>query len=225
MVKLIAVCSPIFVAASMTAAVAGGQTASVNTAPQSGQPQQQITAVGCVTRNGTTDVDKGLRLLNMDPNGLALTSARIVRSGDNRASAVPGSAPEGANSGTIPQQTIVGGRTPASETLAFALAGDQLKALGEHVGRRVEIVGRLTSAGNTSAGNPSAGNGSVPAGNGSAGGEAAQTRGTTGSDRDATPGAVTGTREQRPAESSAHPSNELQKVEVVSFRPATGACE
>ena len=172
MVKLIGACSPVLLAATMAGGVVDGQT------PVPAQPQQ-ITAIGCITRNGVVDVDKGVRRLNMDPNGLALTTARIVGNGNNRSSAVPGSVPEGTNSGTIPRETIVGGRTEAPETVAFALTGDRVKALGEQVGRRIEIVGRVTST--------------------QTGGE--QSSG------------------------SAHPSTELPKLEVLSFRAATGACE
>jgi len=171
MVKLIGACSPVLLAATMASIAVDGQTAQL-------PPPQQVTAIGCITRNGDVDVDKGVRRLNMDPNGLALTTARIVRSGTSRSSAVPGSIPEGTNSGTIPRETIVG-RTEAPETVAFALTGDRVKALGEQVGRRIEIVGRVTST--------------------QTGGE--QSRG------------------------SAHPSTELPKLEVLSFRAATGACE
>jgi hypothetical protein len=171
MMKLLGACSPVLLAATMTVGDADAQ------APRPAQPQQ-ITAIGCVTRNGVVDVDKGVRRLNMDPNGLALTTARIVGSGTNRSSAVPGSVPEGINSGTIPRDTIVGSRTEEAETVAFALTGDRVKALGEQVGRRIEVVGRVTSN--------------------HTGGE-------------------------QPRE-SAHPSTELPKLEVLSFRSATGAC-
>ena len=171
MVKLIGACSPVLLAATMASIAVDGQTAQPT-------PPEQVTAIGCITRNGVVDVDKGVRRLNMDPNGLALTTARIVRSGTSRSSAVPGSIPEGTNSGTIPRETIVGGRTKEPDTVAFALTGDRVQALGEQVGRRIEIVGRVTS--NRS-----------------------------GIDQ---PGG------------SAHPSTELPKLEVLSFRAATGAC-
>src|SRR5215217_9315744 len=109
MMKLLGACSPVLIAATMAVGVADGQT------PRPAQTQQ-ITAIGCVTRNGVVDVDKGVRRLNMDPNGLALTTARIVVSGTNRSSAVPGSVPEGTNSGTIPRETIVGSRTEEAAT-------------------------------------------------------------------------------------------------------------
>ena len=197
MLKLISASSPLFLAATIATSAVHGQT------PPSGQqPPLQITAIGCVTRNGTVDVDKGVRRLNMDPNGLALTTARIVGAPGNRASAVPGSVPEGSNSGTIPRDTIVGGRTEEPQTTAFELTGDQVTAMGEQVGRRVEVVGRLTQAQASGA----------------------QPRGTTGSTRDAAPVPGAGTREERPGEGSAHPSTELPKLEVLSFRRATGAC-
>lgn len=139
MVKLLGACSPVLLAATMATAV-DGQTQT----PRTAQPQQ-ITAIGCITRNGVVDVDKGVRRLNMDPDGLALTTARVVGSGATRSSAVPGSLPEGTNSGTIPRDTIVGGRTGQPDTVAFALTGDQVKALGAQVGRRIEVVGRVTS--------------------------------------------------------------------------------
>jgi hypothetical protein len=198
MLKLIGATSPLFLAATIAATVVDGQT------PPNGQqsPQQPITVVGCVTRNGAVDVDKGVRRLNMEPDGLALTTARIVGGRGDRTSAVPGSSPEGSNSGTIPQGTIVGGRTGDPETTSFALSGDQVTALSEQIGRRVEVVGRLTQAQSTGV----------------------QPRGTSGSSREAAPVPGAGTREERPGEGSAHPSTELPKIVVLSFRQATGAC-
>jgi len=195
--KLLSAFSPVLLAATMAGAIVDGQAPAPAT-----PPQQQVTVVGCVTRNGTVDVDNGLRRLNMDPNGLALTTARIVASGNARTSAVPGSTPDGNNSGTIPQQTIVGGRTEQPDTLSFALTGQQVNALGEQVGRRVEVVGRMAAV--------------SPADS--------QTRGTTGTARDAAPVPGAGTRQEAPGEGSAHPSAELPRLEVVSFRSATGAC-
>jgi hypothetical protein len=197
MLKLIGACSPILLAAAVSGAAVDGQTS------VPAQQQQQITAIGCVTRNGAVDVDKGVRRLNMDANGLALTDARIIRSGTNRSSAVPGSQPDGSDSGTIPQQTIVGGRREEPDTIAFALTGAQVRALGEHVGRRVEITG-VSATGQKGVEQP---------------------RGTGGSVRDAAPVPGVGTREERPGEPAAHPSTELPKLEVLSFRAATGPCQ
>jgi hypothetical protein len=197
MVKLIGGCSSVLLAAMIASATAHGQ------APAS--TPQQITAIGCVTRNGEVDIDRGVRSLNMDPNGLALTTARIIRSGSGRASAVPGSQPDGSDSGTIPQQTIVGGRrTEEPDTVTFELTGDQVKALEKQVGRRVEIVGRVTTTRQAGV-DHSVGTAAAP--------------------RDAAPVPGVGTREERAGESSAHPSTELPKLEVLSFRGATGACE
>jgi hypothetical protein len=165
---------------------------------------QEITVVGCVTRNGDTDIDKGVRQLDIEPNALALTNARVTGTDTSRSSAVPGSTPGGSNTGTIPGNTIVGQRTSEPETRSFALKGDRVKALESHVGERVEVVGRLTSS---------------PAGPGD------QARGTTGTTRGAAPVPGVGTREERPAESSAHPSAELSALEVLSFRGVTGGCQ
>jgi hypothetical protein len=84
----------------------------------------------------------------------------------------------------------------------FALTGDRLAGLGDFVGRRVEVVGRVAQSA-----------------------DAAQARGTTGSPRDAAPVPGVGTREERPAEGTAHPSAEVRILDVVSFRGATGGCE
>src|SRR5689334_19113056 len=99
MVKVIAACSPLFVALTTAIGVAG-QTST--------PPTQQITVSGCVVRNGAVDVDKGVRQLDIAPNALALTNAKIVSVGNPRTSAVPGSVPDGAGSGTIPPKTAVG---------------------------------------------------------------------------------------------------------------------
>jgi hypothetical protein len=167
MVKLMTACSPLLLAATIATVPVDGQAPS---------PARQVTAIGCITRNGVVDVNKGTRLLNMDPNGLALTAARITDAGTNRPSAVPGSAPDGRDSGTIPRETIAGAQPKEPDAITFELTGDQVKALGSQVGRRVEVVGRLTEA-------------------------------------------------ARPTEATAHPSTELAKLEVTSFRGATGGCQ
>ena len=94
---------------------------------------------------------------------------------------------------------------PAPDTTSFALTGSGASGLGELVGKRVEIVGRLAEDATPST--------------------AAQPRGTAGTTQAPASGGLTGTREQRAGESSAHPSAELRKLEVVSFRGVTGGCE
>ena len=205
-VKVITACSPLLVALTVAASAVEGQTPRPTSS-------QQVTVVGCVARNGAVDPDKGTRILNTEPNGLALMEARIMTAGGGRASAVPGSAPEGRDSGTIPQQTIVGPRPQESAPLSFALSGGQLKELGSYVGRRVEIVGRTATAADRTGS-----------------GEIRGTSGATDPARSATRGESTapgsGTREERPSEApTAHPSAEMQKLDVISFRAVTGACE
>src|SRR5690349_8493184 len=107
MVKLMTAFSPLLLAATISTGAVGEQ------APAAAQ----VTAVGCVTRNGTVDVNKGIRLLNMDPNGLALTTARITDAGASRRSAVPGSQPEGRDTGTIPRDTVVGAQPREADTV------------------------------------------------------------------------------------------------------------
>jgi hypothetical protein len=197
MLRLIGGFSPILLGATIATAAVAGQT------PVSAP--QQVTAVGCVTRNGVVDVSRGTRLLNMEPDGLALTAARMTNLGGNRQSAVPGSAPDGHDTGTIPRQTIVGGRSGEPDTITLALTGDRVKALDSYVGRRVEVTGRIVNA--------SASKTPVP-----------PAQGTAGATRDAAPVPGVGTREERPAEGTAHPSTELQKLDVLSFRGITGPC-
>ena len=196
MFKAFAGISPILLAATMVVGAADGRQ---STAARSGQTQTDapVTIVGCVVRNGAVDPDKGTRTLNIAPGALALTSARIAGSGGRSGTAVPSDS----DTGTIPQRTIVG-RSEEPSTLAFALTGERSAGLNDLVGRRVEVVGRVT-------GSP----------------DATQARGTTGIQRDAAPLPGAGTREERPAESAAHPSAELRTLEVVSFKGVTGACE
>jgi len=195
MVKVFAGISPILVAATLVMGAADvRQSAQAPT-----QPSAPTTIVGCVVRNGSVDPDKGTRTLNIAPGALALTDARIL--GDAaRAGAAP-SGPQGSDTGTIPQRTIVGARGNEPSTLSFALVGDRTAGLDNFVGRRVEVVGHVN-----------------------AGAEANQARGTTGAPRDAAPVPGVGTREERPAEGTAHPSAEMRKLEVVSFKATTGDC-
>ena len=167
MLKLIAVASPALLAATIAVAAASPQATGVT------QPATvpRVTVIGCVVRNGTVDVDKGTRVLEIAPGALALTNARIATSARG---GVPGAPARDSDSGTIPRDTIVGKQSAEPATLAFELTGDRLPALGDLVGRRVEVVGRLSET--TKAG-------------------------------------------------GAHPSAELQKLDVVSFRGVTGACD
>jgi len=168
MLKLLAIASPTLLAATIAVGAADFQ---VVTSAEQSPPPQQVTVVGCVVRNGSVDVDKGTRVLNIAPGALALTGARVITSG-NRSTGVPGASTREHDSGTIPQETIVGKQSGGAPTLAFALTGNRMSGIGDLVGRRVEVVGRTT-----------------------------------------------------PTESSsAHPSTDLQKLEVVSFRGVTGPC-
>ena len=202
MVKLVAATSPILLAATMAAGpAAGGQTPAPTGTNRTAAPQ--VTVVGCVARNGDVDIDKGTRTLNIGAGALALTGAR--RLSRPAAGGVPGTAPQDNDSGTIPRRTINDGQPDEMETTTFALTGNGTAGLAELVGRRVEIVGRLSDDA-ASPGTP-------------------QLRGTTGTSQGPTPVPGTGTREERAGESSAHPSAELRKLEVVSFTKATGACD
>ena len=203
MVKLVAVMSPVLLAATIAAGPAAeGQTS--GPAGTTGAAARQVTVVGCVARNGDVDIDKGTRTLNIGPGALALTGAKLLTG--QPAGGVPGTPPQDHDSGTIPRATIVDGQPAQAETMSFALTGNRVSGLGELVGRRVEIVGRLSD-------------------NSPATSTAAQPRGTNGTDQGRSPVAGGGTREERAGESSAHPSAELRKLEVVSFRGVTGACD
>jgi len=198
MLRIVAGMSLILLAASLVGAAAGAEQA-----PAAGAQQplpQQVSVVGCVARNGDVDVNRGTRTLDLEPGALALTAARIMGSG--RSSGVPGAPPADRDSGTIPQRTIVGGQPAATETTAFALTGAKATDLGSLVGRRVEIVGQIARA--------------VPR-------PSDQPREASGNQRGA--GAVTGTREERPDEPTAHPSSELRTLEVTSFKEISGPCE
>jgi hypothetical protein len=193
--------SPRVIAIAMTLA------ASTTAAQPQVAPPQQVTVIGCVTRNGAVEHDKGTRELQTVDNGLVLSDARITVTGRGRASAVPGSLPSGTDSGTIPQRGSVVGRTPTpnpTNTGGFTLVG-KIGRIDDFVGRRVEVTGIIRETSN-------------PAG------ETAQPRGVTGSDRPESVVTDSGTREERPAEASSHPSADLQRLEVISFRGATGAC-
>src|SRR3954469_9061190 len=200
MLKLIAVASPTLLAATMAVGAAGSQSPQ----PTRQQPPSPTTVIGCVVRNGAVDVDKGTRVLDLQPGALALTSARITSGSSGRAAQVPGTEPQDHNTGTIPQRTIVGGRSSEPDTLSFALTGARPAGLGDMVGRRVEIVGRVAPLKASPADHP---------------------RATSGTNRDAAPVAGSGTREERPGERTAHPSAELQTLDVISFRGVTGACD
>jgi hypothetical protein len=198
MLRIVVATSPIFLAASLVAGTAGAQQASPAGAQQPVPPQ--VTVVGCVARNGDVDVNRGTRTLDLEAGALALTAARIVDG--NRNGGVPGAPRPDTDSGTIPQRTIVGNQPATPDTTAFALIGAKSTDLESLVGRRVEIVGRITSA--------------VPRGD---------DRGTTGNQRGAAPVAGAGTREERPDERTAHPSAELRRLEVMSYKGITGSCE
>jgi hypothetical protein len=196
--KAIVGTTPILLAATMVVGAAAPQAGDTKAGQNTAAP---LTIVGCVVRNGSVDPDKGTRTLDIAPGALALTNASVLTS-RGRTGSAPGTVPQEGNTGTIPQRTIVGGRGDDPGTMAFELTGAASAKLGEFVGRRVEVVGRV---GDSATGN--------------------QTRGTTGTPRNAAPARGVGTREERPAEGTAHPSAELKQLEVVSFRGATGGCE
>ena len=149
MFKLIAVASPTLLAATIAVAAASPQVTGVTPSA----PASRVTVVGCVVRNGTVDVDKGTRTLQIAPGALALTNARITTSGRT---GVPGAPTPDSNSGTIPQNTIVGKQSAEAPALSFELIGDQLTGLGDLVGRRAEVVGRVTPTDKASGAHPSA---------------------------------------------------------------------
>ena len=202
MIKLVAATTPVLLAATIAASPAAqGQTPAAANPPKA--DARQVTVVGCVARNGDVDIDKGTRTLNIAPGALALTSARVLSG--SATGGVPGTPPQDHDSGTIPQRTIVGGQSAPLETTSFALTGGRTSDLGKMVGQRVEIVGRLSEDATATS--------------------APQPRGTTGAVQPQPPGDRTGTREERSAESSAHPSAELRNLEVMSFKGVTGGCE
>lgn len=150
-------------------------------APQ--QPgSQPVTVIGCLARNGDVEHDRGTRQLNTDAKGFALTEARITSAGTGRTSAVPGSSPNGQDTGTIPRNDIVAGRQAASNTTnaaGFALSGKNVEKLADLVGQRIEVVGTLAPDGAS----------------------------------------------EKATEPTAHPSADLRRLEVISFRGVAGACQ
>lgn len=199
MFKVFAGISPILVAATMAAGAAEPQQSTAARENQT-SPAAPVTVVGCVVRNGAIDPNKGTRTLDLAPGALALTNARVLATGE-RTGGSPAAPPQDTNTGTIPQRTIVDGGGTQPSALTFALTGDHSTALGDLVGRRVEVVGRVGAVANATA-----------------------ARGTSGQ-RDAAPVPGVGTREERPSEGTAHPSAELRSLDVVSFRGVTGGCQ
>jgi hypothetical protein len=155
MSKLAAVVSPILLAATLSAGIADGQTP---TPVKSDTPEtQRVTIAGCVVRNGSVDIDKGTRVLDLPAGALALTDARPVGAPTKSQNEKP-------------------------DSLTFALVGESAGKLETFIGKRVEIVGRVTR---TTHQTPP---------------EAQEIRGT------------------------AHPSAEIQQLEIVSFRGISGGC-
>ena len=100
------------------------------------QTDQQVTLVGCVARDGATDV--------------ILTSAMPASASGNVSGGVTGSTSTGI---TGTSGTAAGSATGTSGavTSRYRLSGE--RDLDEYIGQRVEVVGRMDPSANTSAGN------------------------------------------------------------------------
>jgi len=200
--------------AMCSAAATAGVAAQAPTAAPRVANGEMITVIGCVARDGDVEPDKGTRQLNTKPGGFALLDARVTATASGRiGSAAPTSLPSGNDTGTIPQRdTVVGRESSASPNpTGFALEGATGDLQG-YIGKRVEVIGTVQQSGTSQA-------------NAQQGPRGDRAVGTSGA---ATPDVIntdTGTREERPAETSAHPSAELQTLKVVSMRGTTGTCQ
>ena len=164
---------------------------------------EPITAVGCLVRQ--TPGGTALSSQTVPPgddlvlSGAALAPARAVD-----ASAVPGSAPSGSGSGTVPSSASAGRTDPGpAPERSFSLAARsaaERAALAKLVGQRVEIVG--TVEGDDVRGRSERAPGRT--------GDAAAAAGTSGRVETAPP--------------VSHPSAPMQRMTVSSFRAVVGSC-
>jgi hypothetical protein len=176
--------------ASVTPAASQVTTARPSPSPAT---SQTVTARGCLVRQ--TQDGTALTPQSTGLDSLVLSKASMADSRPSAVvSAVPGSAPSGSGSGTVPNAVATTGATPDDNgSLSFRLATAPGKAgeLTQHVGERVEVVGTIDEEPRPVA-------------------EAA--------------GASAGGREQPAAPKVAHPSAPARLITVTTFRAVGGAC-
>jgi hypothetical protein len=125
-------------------APAGTQVAPASTSSSPSPVSQAITARGCLVRQ--TQDGTALTAQSTAIDSLVLTKASMSDSRPGAViSAVPGSAPSGNGSGTVPNAVATTGAAPVDNgSLAFRLAAaGKIAELTQHVGERVEVVGTI----------------------------------------------------------------------------------
>jgi hypothetical protein len=165
--------------------------------------EQRITAIGCLVRQ--TSAGAALSAQDVAADDLVLTGATVAPTPTPAGrSAIPGSAPSGSGSGTIPPAASAAQNLPNVEERSFALrvqGTEDRAALTKYIGQRIEITAMVddTEAGSRRTDSAA----SLPA-------TGESTAGTSG-------------RAETPS-SAAHPSAPVQRVTVASFRPVGGSC-
>jgi hypothetical protein len=217
---------------SMMAVAAAGQVAPQG-APQSPSPRgtesptqsraqgersaadQQITVVGCVVNEsdlqggGAASADRSARdtasTRSSGGNEFVIVNAQIMPAGATASSGTGGSTGSSATgtsgSSGARAPAASGDRASAPSGATFSLTGDRERELSKYVGERVEIVGKMDRAASSSSSGASRPS-DDPVGD----------RGDRG-DRD------------RAAPSASSSSASMARVEIVSFKPATGSCQ
>jgi hypothetical protein len=158
-------------------------------------PPEPITVVGCLVRQTTAEAGR-------TGDELVLTQAVPRAAGTTPpASAVPGSAPSGSGSGTVPPAPAAQDAGTGTNERSFAIAanGDDRAALAKRVGQRVEILGILDES------------------------TAAGSRTDEDTRRRVAEDAGGQGRVEKPAQ-TAHPSAPVRRITVTSFRAVGGTC-
>jgi hypothetical protein len=134
------------------------------------QTDQQVTLVGCVARDGATDV--------------ILTGAMPAGASGNSAGTVTGSTSAGVT-GTSGTAAGSATGTTGAATARYRLSGE--RDLDQYVGQRVEVVGRMDPDAKASAGRAPAGGAATPSPGAVAGTSGASAGSTTRGDSTAVP--------------------------------------
>jgi hypothetical protein len=169
-----------------------------------------VTLAGCVAREADYR-----RAHDAGRGGAAGTGAGVGNEFVLVGASVPGATPPRASTpGALPAESGIVVESGDMAGAAYQLTGPAEAQLGEYVGRRVEIVGRMKSRPTPRSGKTPAVIVTVP-------------ESTTG--RPGAPGAATGSPSGRPAapaggiEITGH-DLQLRELEIVSVRGATGSC-
>jgi hypothetical protein len=195
---------------------------------------QQITVVGCVANEsdlkggGAAGADRSAREgaspRSSGGNEFVLLNAQVMPAAASSSSGLGGSTGSTATgtSGSTSDRSAAAGstgdRSSASPGVTFNLTGSRERELSKYVGERVEIVGKMES------GSPSAG-ASAP---GRPGDDPIGSRGDQGRDgdrSDADRGRTDSSAPSSSASGGSSSSASMPRVEIVSFKPATGSCQ